>query len=292
MRVDISFITVNYNGLSDTLEFVASIHEKVRSVTYEIIVVDNHSTSNEAEAIAAAHPEVRVISSSRNLGFAGGNNLALPHAQGRYLFFINNDTVIHTDGFGALVRRFESDPSLGMLSPKIRFWAEPTILQYAGFTPLSPITLRNKGVGCGEEDKGQYDAARETAFAHGAAMMIPAAVLQEVGAMREDYFLYYEELDWAETIRRHGYRIYYDPSCVILHKESRATGENSPLKAYYLTRNRLLFAHRNRPAWLLPLCYLYLTLAALLHSLRGTAQHRSMTRRGIADFYHSRYGQL
>ncbi|MCF0197678.1 MAG: glycosyltransferase family 2 protein [Bacteroidaceae bacterium] len=292
MSVDISFITVNYNGVSDTLEFIASIQEKVHSVTYEIIVVDNHSAGNDAEVIAAAHPEIQIIRSTRNLGFAGGNNLALPHAHGQYLFFINNDTIVHTDGFGALIQRFKENPGIGMLSPKIRFWGEPTVIQYAGFTPLSRITLRNKGIGCGEQDHDQYNQAQETAFAHGAAMMVPTEVLRKVGSMYEGYFLYYEELDWAEAIRRNGYKIYYDPACVIMHKESRTTGENSPLKTYYLTRNRLLFARRNRTAMLRPFCYAYLTMAALAHSITASKEHRAMTWRGIIDFHQSRYGQL
>lgn len=288
--MDISFITINYNGVGDTLEFIASIKERVLSVSYEIIVVDNCSAGNDAEQIAQAHPDVKVVRAERNLGFAGGNNLALPYAEGTYLCFINNDTLIGKDGFCEIIQTFIDQPSIGMISSKLRYAAEPETIQYAGFTPLSLITLRNAGIGNGEKDSGQHDIAQATAFPHGACMMIPAKVLQEVGAMYEGYFLYYEELDWAEMIHRKGYEIYYQPACVVLHKESRTTGDGSPLKAYYLTRNRLLFAKRNRTGCIRLLCYIYLTIVALVRSIKAPAAHSRMMKQGIRDFYRGRYG--
>lgn len=288
--MNISFITINYNGLGDTLEFIASIKERVQSVSYEIIVVDNCSAGNDSEQIAQAYPDVKVVRSERNLGFAGGNNLALPYAEGAYLCFINNDTLIEKDGFGELIQTFTNQPSIGMISVKLRYAAEPDTIQYAGFTPLSLITLRNSGIGNGEKDTGQYDTARTTAFPHGACMLIPAKVLKEVGAMYEGYFLYYEELDWAEMIHRKGYQIYYHPACVVLHKESRTTGEGSPLKAYYLTRNRLLFAKRNRSVCIRLLCYIYLTLVVCVRSIKAPTEHSKMMKQGLRDFYKGQYG--
>ncbi len=290
MNVDVSFITINYNGLADTLEFIASVKQKVSSVNYEIIVVDNASKEDEATEISNQHPDVKVVRSNKNLGFAGGNNLALPKATGKYLCFINNDTIIQVDGFAQIIQRFENHPSIGMISAKLRYWAESSTLQYAGFTPLSRITLRNEGIGCGEQDKGQYDTALPTAYPHGACMLIPSKVLNEVGPMYEDYFLYYEELDWAERIRRAGYEIYYDPSSVILHKESRTTGDGSPLKAYYLTRNRLLFARRNRGLFSRMLCYLYLMAVVFIRGFKVSKEHRTMMRKGVIDFLAKRYG--
>ena len=92
----------------------------------------------------------------------------------------------------------------------------------------------------------------ETQSIHGAAMMVPKHIVDEVGMMTEVYFLYYEEHDWAEMIKRAGYRIFYQPKSHILHKESVSTGKFSPLKTYYLSRNRILFARRNFKPF--PLC--------------------------------------
>ena len=229
----LSIITVNYNGLKDTCELMESL--PLNDESLEVIVVDNASKEDEATVIAQQFPQVKVIRSKQNLGFAGGNNLGIQAAKGKYLFFINNDTLLkpQTSDLRPLMNRLESSEKIGMVCPKIRFSWGNQLIQYAGYTPLSPITLRNQSIGYGEED-------------------------QKAGMMPECYFLYYEELDWSMMICRTGYEIWYEPACTIFHKESQATGQLSPLKTYYITRNRLLFAQRNIKGWTRPLSYLYL----------------------------------
>jgi len=253
----LSIITINYNGLKDTCELIESLPADDGSL--EVIVVDNASAQDEATQIAQSFPHVTVIKSDRNLGFAGGNNLGIKSAHGKYLLFLNNDTIIpHASDFRSLINRLESSEKIGMVCPKIRFtWGDKPI-QYAGCTPLSPITLRNQSIGFGEEDRGQYDTACPTPYAHGAAMMLKREVIEKAGIMPECYFLYYEELDWSEMIRRAGYEIWYDPACTVFHKESQTTGQASPLKTYYITRNRLIFAQRNIQGGTKYLTYAYL----------------------------------
>lgn len=287
---DISFITINYNGLKDTCELIESLQRVVREVSFEIIVTDNCSRTDEASAIQQRYPNVTVIRSEKNLGFAGGNNIAIPYAKGRYLMFINNDTFVEEDHFRALIQRIESDAAIGMVCPKLRFaWGNRPI-QFAGFTPLSNITLRNSGIGCGESDNGQYDTAHPTPFAHGAAMMVSREALDKTGPMWEGYFLYYEEMDWSSCLARAGYIIMYEPACTIFHKESKAVGIDSPLKTYYLTRNRLLYAKRNRTGMSRVACYLYLTLvAAFAHFpkmlFKGKTPQAKSIIQGLWDFY-------
>ena len=259
MKVEklLSIITINYNGLKDTCELIVSLPADDDSL--EVIVVDNASTQDEASEIENRFPHVMVIRSNENLGFAGGNNLGIQAAHGKYLFFLNNDTIIHQpSAISHLIKRLESSDEIGMVCPKIRFtWGNQPI-QYAGYSPLSSITLRNKSIGCGEEDQGQYDTARPTPYAHGAAMMVKREVIEKAGLMPECYFLYYEELDWSVMIRRAGYEIWYEPACTVFHKESQTTGRISPLKTFYITRNRLLFAKRNIKGISKYVSYLYL----------------------------------
>lgn len=254
----LSIITVNYNGLKDTCELMESL--PLNDESLEVIVVDNASKEDEASVIAQRFPQVKVIRSKQNLGFAGGNNLGIQAAKGKYLFFINNDTLLRpqTSDFRPLMNRLESSEKIGMACPKIRFsWGNQPI-QYTGYTRLSSITLRNHPIGYGEEDHGQYDKPHITPYAHGAAMMVKREVIEKAGMMPECYFLYYEELDWSMMIRRAGYEIWYEPACTIYHKESQTTGQQSPLRGYYITRNRLLFAKRNIKGGTLLLSYLYL----------------------------------
>ena len=246
MSVKLSIITVNYNGIFHTLEMLDSLYKTIFGFDFEVIVVDNGSANDETIEIKKAFPHVVVLRSEDNLGFAGGNNLGIENAQGEYLFLLNNDTIIEENGFPFLLERMECDTKIGALSPKLRFAHGDRNVQYAGTMPLSRITLRNSTIGYNEMDAMEYNVPNYTAFAHGAAMLVPRKVIDKVGLMPDMYFMYYEELDWCERIRQAGYEIAYEPRCVIFHKESATTGAKSPLLEYYLVRNRLLFAYRNR----------------------------------------------
>lgn len=291
---DISIITINYNGYKDTCELIASLPLENDSI--EVIVVDNASKEDEATLIEQQYPQVIVIRSKENLGFAGGNNLGIQAAHGKYLFFLNNDTLLRCKKedvrckmFQPLIDRLESSPKIGMVSPKIRFSWGANPIQYAGYTPLSKITLRNTAIGCGEPDYGQYDTPHPTPYAHGAAMMVRREAIEKAGLMPECYFLYYEELDWSMMIRRVGYDIWYEPAFTVYHKESQTTGQQSPLRTYYITRNRLLFVKRNNLSATRFLSYIYLIgIVACRDMLKYTLQCRidlaKAALRGIHDF--------
>ena len=288
MRVKVSIITVNYNGYDDTCALIESIPLNDKSL--EVIVVDNASRINEAEKISAKYPLVKTIRSEQNLGFAGGNNLGIKEASGDYLFFINNDTYLKDFNISALIDRLNSSDEIGMVCPKIRFAWGNNPIQFAGYTPLSRITLRNKAIGYNVLDNGQYNEAHPTPYAHGAAMMAKREAIEKVGVMPECYFLYYEELDWSMMFRRVGFQIWYEPACTVFHKESRSTGVNSPLKAYYITRNRLLFISRNEKSNIRFASYIYIIAVVALRDiikylLKGQFRQINATIKGIFHFF-------
>ncbi len=295
MDITLSIITINYNGLKDTCELIETLPLGVETV--EVIVVDNASKEDETTIIQQRYPKVIVIRSKENVGFAGGNNLGIKAAHGKYLFFLNNDTLLRwkmEDGrwkniFQPLIDRLESSPTIGVVCPKIRFAWGNNPIQFAGYTPLSKITIRNKTIGCGEQDNGQYNIAHQTPYAHGAAMMIKREAIEKAGMMPECYFLYYEELDWSMMIRRAGYEIWYEPKFTVFHKESQTTGQQSPLRTYYLTRNRLLFVKRNNPKFSKYLSYIYIIGAVglrdvLTHLVKGHSDLAKATIKGLHDF--------
>jgi len=302
LECEVSIITINYNGLKDTCELLDTLPLEDKSI--EAIVVDNASKEDEASQIEQRYSQVKVIRSNENLGFAGGNNLGIQAAQGKYIFFLNNDTLLRSKKedvrgkmFQPLIDRLESSPKIGMVSPKIKFSWGDNLIQYAGYTPLSSITMRNRSIGFSETDNGQYDTPHPTPYAHGAAMMVKREVVDKAGQMPECYFLYYEELDWSMMIRRAGYDIWYEPACTIFHKESQSTGQNSPLRTYYITRNRLVFARRNIKRPLRYLTYLYLIGAVAVRDLlKYLLQRRpnlaKATIRGLRDFVFTQHSTL
>ena len=260
----ISIISINYNSLDVTCEMI----ESVRRQDYkhvEVIVVDNASDENPESYIRERFPEVIFIRSEHNLGFSGGNNLGIQVASGDFLFFLNNDAEL-TDGcLESLHALFQRFPRAGIASPKICYYnaepgSQPDVIQYAGTTHVHPLTARNSTFGQGAIDNGQFPVASTTAYAHGAAMMVPRKVIDRVGKMPEVFFLYYEELDWSEQIRRAGYEVYIEPNAKVYHKESYSVAKINALKTYYLNRNRILFVRRNRSLVQLAIFSVFFTL--------------------------------
>jgi len=260
----VSFITVNYNGKEDTIALLRSIYEASLSFSFEVIVIDNASRSDEFVLLKQAYPDIKGMRSAENLGFAGGNNLGIQMSTGEYLYFLNNDTVLPEKAdaqIRAMLTFCAENSQVGGISPKILYFEPRNLLQFVGSTPLSKITLRNRQIGYRETDQGQYEEIRQIPYMHGAAMLVPRYVIEDGGMMSELFFLYYEELDWSCRITE-KYKLYYFPFAYIFHKESATTGIESPLKTFYLTRNRMLFADRNRRGLIRILSLLYLVCIA------------------------------
>ncbi|WP_338398062.1 glycosyltransferase family 2 protein [Persicobacter psychrovividus] len=273
----VSIIAINYNSLAMTMDFISSIYTTATE-NFEIIIIDNHSKERPAAVIHADFPEVKVIELDQNLGFAGGNNVGIEAARGEYLFFVNNDTLFTVGLMDQLISTLKADETIGMVCPKIKFDQPRGLIQYAGSTDMSPWTARNSTFGAKEEDEGQFNFAQETAFPHGAAMMVPRHVINKIGPMPELYFLYYEELDWGAMFKKQGYRIFYNGMAEIFHRESSSVGKNSPFKTYYMNRNRILFVKRNFTKVQRTAFGLYFSLFAfpkglLQHALKKEWQH-------------------
>ncbi|MES3018323.1 MAG: glycosyltransferase family 2 protein [Bacteroidota bacterium] len=264
----LSIITVNFNQPQATLELLRSIDLLKQYGDAEIIVVDNGSITNATKELSFEFPEVTYIRSEKNLGFAGGNNLGVEKASGDYLFFVNNDTEFTAGLIEKLIALLESKPLAGIVCPKIIYYAQQNTIQYAGFTKMNFYTGRNKCIGQLETDYGQYGSTSyRTEFAHGAAMMLRRSAIEKAGSMPENYFLYYEEMEWCESIKKYGYEIWIDPSAVIYHKESLSTGQNSPMKEYFMTRNRILFIRRNATPLTVIIFHLYFYTLVLPRNL-------------------------
>lgn len=262
----VSIISINFNQPDVTAEMI----ESVRKITYpnvEVIIVDNASTKGNVDELKNKYPEIILIKSKENLGFAGGNNLGIKKCKGEYILLLNNDTEVDPGFLEPMIAKFQNNPEIGAISPKIYFHHTPGMLQFTGISEISKYTTRSTGWGYGKMDEGQFDEDKETFFAHGAAMMVPRKVIKNVGLMAEIYFLYYEEMDWGQRIRNAGYKIFYVHNAVIYHKESVSTGKESPLKTYYMNRARIIYMRRNVKGADLLIAFLYQNLVAVPKNL-------------------------
>ncbi len=241
----VSIVTINFKEEAVTADFLTSIYGNDKT-KLEVILVDNGSSTSKEDFFKKIYPELVYIQSEKNLGFAGGNNIGIQRASGKYILLLNNDTEITPECISSLVVEMENNPEIGLISPLILYYENKLLIQYAGFSKMNYLTGRNRTIGKFEIDNGQYNNfSNETGFCHGAAMMCRRSDLVKVGLMDENYFLYYEEMDWCEKFKRSGKKIWFTGKAKIYHKESVSVGKESGLKTYFLTRNRMLFIRKN-----------------------------------------------
>lgn len=287
----ISIITVTFNGLEVTRQLLDSL-TKV-GFSGETIVVDNGSRENEAEILKKEYSWIKSLRSDTNLGFAGGNNLGIRISTGDILFFLNNDTIVKDNFETEIIQFFETHPKAGVVGPKILFEYAPTTIQFAGYTAMTRITLRNNLIGYRQTDTGQYPTALSP-YVLGAAMAVRRQVIEQVGELPEVYFLYYEELDWCEMIRRKGWEIWYMAEVSVFHKESWSLGAKNAIKTYYFTRNRLIFTKRTTSGIRYSLAITYQLLVALPINMvrliaKGESNKAKAMIRGVNDFITKNY---
>ena len=241
----VSIITLNYNQAAVTREFLES-SKKLDYRNYEILVCDMASSvSPDTVFNVNDYPNTRLLFSNKNLGFAGGNNWGMQQSDAEFIFLVNNDTELTPGLIQLLLEPFFRDNAIGAVSPKIKYFSTPGIIQYAGFKPMNMYTGRTATLGESQPDLGCYNVSGPTAAAHGCAMMVKREVVNKTGMFPVKFFLYYEEWDWSVRIRKAGYTIWYQAAAVIYHKDSMSVGKENPLKTYYHTRNRILFMRRN-----------------------------------------------
>lgn len=242
-------IVLNWNGAQDTLECLTSL-SYINYNNFSIVVVDNGSSDNSVPIIKQHFKNIKLLESNVNLGFAEGNNLGVRYAleqDADYILILNNDTTVDPELINTLLAAANNNPNPGIIGPKIYYHSKPNILWAAGgYWNESGLCFEQTGDG--QIDTGQYDTAASTDFIVGCAMFIPANVFRTVGLLDSDYFLNYEEIDFQYRVRAAGYTTLYEPDARIWHKIAASFGgDSSPLKYYFIFRNRLLWAQRHLP---------------------------------------------
>lgn len=252
---------LNFNKCMDTIECIDSL-EKINYPNYEIVLVDNGSKDNSAElfkAIYSSNPKITLLINNNNLGFTGGNNLAIRHfikGDVDYFLLLNNDTVVEPGFLTQLVNVAEADDKIGIVGPKIyklvvseaNLSGSNDTLFCAG-TKTIPFFGQPFLRGNGEKDCGRYNNVEAVDYISGTALMIKKYVIERIGLLDERFFAYFEDWDWCLRAQRFGYKSVYVPDATIWHKGSSTIGFKSPLYYYYMTRNRILFA-RKHLGWL------------------------------------------
>lgn len=284
-------IILNWNGLEDTLACLASL-KKVRYENLDLLVVDNGSEGNDAETLRNLFgDEIYLIRNEVNAGYAGGNNIGIAYAIDNldpdYLLLLNNDTLVDPDFLRELAVAAEKDPGIGIVGPKTLDYHEPDRLQFTIAT-LRTAVGKIAYTGKGELDHGQYDAVAETQYVQGSCMLIKSAVCASIGLLNEDYFAYWEDMEFCIRAIKAGFKLAYCPSARIWHKGSASTRGATGIRLYYGTRNRFMLyrAHIPRSEFILFLLQYFgfsLWASLIRFFVEGEARNAVYVIKGIRD---------
>jgi GT2 family glycosyltransferase len=238
----VAVVIVAWNRREDVLACLNSVAE-LDWQPLTTVIVDNASEDGTAAAVAERFPTVSLLVNETNLGYAGGLNVGLRRALdlgAEYVLPLNSDTTVHPDAIQALVREAQHRPDAGSLCPMIYYAAPADMIWYAGAFYNPNKGYNGRQVGYRERDRGQYTEVSRVTHAAGTAMLIPRAVLERVGFLDGDLFVYAEDLDWSVRVRAAGYGLYVVPQAKVWHRVSPTTGgEYSDTVTYYVVRNTL-----------------------------------------------------
>lgn len=296
----VAVVTVTFNTAPDTTNFLHSLKQvKTPEITLDIIIVDNGSDKiyNLPENTKSEH--IKLIRSETNTGFSGGYNIGIKEALARgadYILIINNDTIVDPDMIKNLLTVLESKPEIGVTTPKIYFAKGHEfhkdrytkdelgkVFWFAGgSTDWNNVMSIHRGID--EVDHGQYDKTESIDFASGCCLLFKREVLEKIGLLDDRYFLYYEDADLNERVKKAGYKIYYVPTAVLYHVNAASTGgAGNVLHDYFLTRNKMLFGMTYAP--------LRTKIALVRESLRLLQSGRPFQKLAIRDYYLGRFNK-
>lgn len=268
----VSVIILNYNGLEHLPTCFTSLL-KTRYRNIEIIFVDNNSEDGSIKYVREKvkrkfehkHINFKIVENQRNLGYCRGNNVGLRFVEGKYIIFLNNDTMVDPEWVSELVRVMEPQDDVGIAQCKILYLDNPHVLYSVGFYLLT-IGL-NSSRGGRERDVGQYDQVQEIPLAHVGISMVRRKMLEEIGSFDETFFMTREDDDLSLRAWVNGWRVIFVPKARVYHKSAATTGKFHPVVILYLSmRNRWMVILKNYGGKLLVTLGL---VAILMVFLRG-----------------------
>jgi len=299
MESEPSIVTVilNTNRRDATLECLDSLNRCTCS-RHQAIVLDNASTDGSVEAIREGHPQVEIVALTENRGYAGNNNVGIELALEKgadWVFVLNEDTVLDPECLQRLIEVGGGDRSIGIVGPMVYHHDDPDIIQSAGGR-LSRY-WESSHIAENERDQGRFVEPHEVDWISGCAIMVRREVFEDVGAIDERYFYYWEETEFCIRARRRGWRIVQIPRAKLWHKGVRIDYQPKPSVTYYATRNRLLTLSKHGAPFRVRLMAWVriirtLTSWSVRPKWKDRRSHRRAMRRGLQDFLLRRWGKM
>tara|TARA_B100000029_G_scaffold51848_1_gene47156 strand:- start:2654 stop:3664 length:1011 start_codon:yes stop_codon:yes gene_type:complete len=253
----LSIIIPHLKGKKNLNECIQSINTEIN---HEIIVIDNNSIDDSIHYIKEQYPNVKVIHSNINLGYAGGCNLGAQHAIGDYLFFLNDDTVLENQSIEILLNTIQKNKNISSVQPKILNYYNKNYFDYAGASGgyidyLGYPFSRGRIFSTIEKDKNQYDDKKKIFWASGTAFITKKNIFNQIGGFDALLFAHMEEIDYHWKCHLNNYELYVEPKAVIYHKGGQTLQYGSYKKTYLNHRNSMiLFLTNNQKLSFITIC--------------------------------------
>lgn len=248
-KPSVFIVILNWNGKEDTLACLSSVF-LIDYSNFNVVVVDNGSVDGSVESFVAEYPDLKIIQTGDNLGYAGGNNCGIKYAlenNAEYILLLNNDTVVAPDFLTHLFESSLNFPHGYILGPKIYYYDHPEKIWFAG-GKWNSNTLKTEHIGMGQINSQQFEQVIEVDYITGCALFASSSTFKEVGMLDDAFFLTFEETDWCYRAKAKGYHCIFIPKSIVWHKVSVSFGgASSPLANYFMTRNKLLWIEKNLP---------------------------------------------
>lgn len=243
----IVILILNWNGKKDTIECLASLAQAASSPKFATIVIDNGSTDDSIAAIRSAFPEVPIIETGENLGFAGGNNVGIQWALGKsfdWILLLNNDTVVAPDFIASFLKAAKTKPEGKIFGAKIYRTDDRNRIDHLGGF-WNPALAEFESNAFDKLDDGAFEEMQEVDYVCGCALLMHRTVPEKIGLLEESFFLLWEESDFCTRAKRAGFQIWTAPQAKLWHKVSASFTGGKPHMHYFWWRNRLLYLARN-----------------------------------------------
>ena len=285
----VAIVVLNWNGAEDTLRCIASLARQTHP-NFRILVVDNGSTDGSTERLRALGDRITLIESKENLGYTGGNNLAIREAlkgEAGYVWLFNNDAVAEPDTLARLVAACEADPGIGLASPLVRDDADPALIHFAGgrFDLDTPIYEPTEDL---EKARAWQEADPGHMALWGTAMLARRALVEKIGLLDERIFAYWEDIYYSIRGALAGFRNVMVFDAVVFHAAKPtilSPREVKPYYFYFMTRNEILLWHKFCPMkkYLRAALWTILRQSRQIERMRDSQAHVDAVRAGIWD---------
>jgi GT2 family glycosyltransferase len=273
----VAIVILNWNGKKFLQQFLPSVLASTYS-NKRIIVADNASTDDSVTFLNEQFPQVEILTSTQNYGFAGGYNYFLQQVQADYYVLLNSDVEVTPNWIEPVIELMQSNEKIAACQPKLLSWNVKDEFEYAGASggwldALGYPFTRGRLFDVFEKDKGQYDDAIPVFWATGAALFIRQDCYHQMKGFDDYFFAHMEEIDLCWRLQRSGYQIYVCPQSTVYHVGGGTLPKGSERKVYYNFRNNLMMLYKNLPVqqllWKLPLRFLLDAVSAWKELLTG-----------------------